>query len=70
MTNLSIIVRGKIKSTCQTADNQLERPRKRDITYESYKLNMVDYSSTGGSVKSDVIVTISTQAYLYLNLFL
>ena len=31
---------------------------------------MIDYSSTGGSAKSDVIVTISTQAYLYLNLFL
>ena len=28
---------------------------------------MVDYSSTGGSVESDVNVTISTQACRYLN---
>ena len=31
---------------------------------------MVDYSSTGGSVESDVNVTISTQVYRYLNVFL
>ena len=32
--------------------------------------DMVDYSSTGGSVESDVNVTTSTEAYRYLNVFL
>ena len=51
-------------------EDRLERPKKRDNTYESYKIDMVDYSSTGGSVESDVNVTISTQVYRYLNVFL
>ena len=42
----------------------------RGNTYESYKIDMVDYSPTGDSAENDVNVTISTQAYLYLNVFL
>ena len=59
-----------MKRTDLTAEDRLERPRKRDNTCESYKIHMSDYSSTGGSVERDVNVTISTQAYLYLNVFL
>ena len=70
ITNLSIIVRGQMKRTYKTAEDQLERRRKKDNTYESCKIDMVDYSSTGESVESDVNVTISAQVYLYLNVFL
>ena len=46
------------------------KAKEEENTYKSYNTDMVDYSSTGGSVESDVNVTISSQAYLYLNVSL
>ena len=65
-----MIVRGQMKCIYSTAEDRRERPRKRDNIYESYKIDMVDYLSTGGSVESDVNVIISTLVYCYLNVFL